>query len=212
MSSIRMKTLKFKGYAVSNGEMDEMDRRLVRETGPALTIAQLAEPVLSDLGFRLVRVRLTGQGNSELQVIAERPDGTLTIDDCVAITRALSPVLDVEDPISGKYRLEVSSPGMDRPLVRPCDFENQAGYLAKIELREPLAGRRRFKGTLEGFTDGEVRVFVKPDDGSDVDVLIGLPFDLINDAKLVMSDGLFDKRQSKEKADAPSNGSKIDET
>ncbi len=189
----------------------DMERRLVRENGPALTIAKIAEPVLVDLGFRLVRVRVSGQGNSELQIIAERPDGTLSIDDCVAITRALSPVLDVEDPIAGKYRLEVSSPGIDRPLVRPCDFESQAGYVAKIELREPLAGRRRFKGKLEGFQDGEVRIFVKPDDGSEQDVLIGLAFDLINDAKLLMTDDLFDKSRKAAKKGAPSDGSELDE-
>ena len=193
---------------------DAMQQRLVRETGPALTIAKIAEPVIEDLGFRLVRVRVSGQGNSELQIMAERTDGTLTIDDCVSITRGLSPVLDVEDPIAGQYRLEVSSPGIDRPLVRPCDFENQAGFQAKIELREPLAGRRRFKGKLEGFEDGEVRIFVKPDDGSDQDILIGLPFDLIHDAKLIMNDELLEKSRAAAKAnkgDAPGDGSELDE-
>ncbi|HFC04744.1 MAG TPA: ribosome maturation factor RimP [Rhizobiales bacterium] len=188
----------------------EMHERLVRENGPALTVAKIAEPVLGDLGFRLVRVRISGQGNSELQVMAEREDGTLTIEDCVAITRALSPVLDVEDPIAGKYRLEISSPGIDRPLVRPCDFENNAGDVAKIELREALAGRRRFKGRLEGFEDGEVRIYVKPDDGSDDDVLIGLPFRQIHDAKLVMTDELFEKSRKAAKSGAPSDGSELD--
>jgi len=193
---------------------DDMQKRLVRETGPALTVAKLADPVLEDLGLRLVRVRMSGTGNSELQIMAERLDGTLTIDDCVSISRALSPVLDVEDPISGQYRLEVSSPGIDRPLVRPCDFENHAGYQAKVELREALAGRRRFKGKLEGFEDGEVRMFVKPDDGSDQDILIGLPFDLINDAKLTMNDELLEKSRQAAKAgkgDATTDGSEVDE-
>ena len=197
-------------------EMHEGDmlQRLVRETGPALNVAKIAEPVIEDLGLRLVRVRVSGQGNSELQIMAERPDGTLTIDDCVSITRALSPVLDVEDPIAGQYRLEVSSPGIDRPLVRPCDFENQAGFQAKVELREALAGRRRFKGKLEGFEDGEVRMFVKADDGSGQDILIGLPFDLINDAKLTMNDELLEKSRLAAKAnkgDAPTDGSELDE-
>ncbi len=191
-------------------EARDMEKRLVRENGPALTIARIAEPVLDDLGFRLVRVRVSGTGNSEVQLVAERHDGSLSIDDCVTITRGLSPVLDVEDPIAGKYRLEVSSPGIDRPLVRPCDFESKAGFVAKIEMREALAGRRRFKGTLEGFDDGEVRIFVKPDDGSDKDVLIGLPFDQISDAKLVMTDDLLEKSRMVAKDGAPTDGSEID--
>ena len=188
----------------------DMDKRLVRETGPALTIARIAGPVLDDLGFRLVRVRVSGQGNSEVQLVAERPDGTLTIDDCVTITRGLSPVLDVEDPIAGKYRLEVSSPGIDRPLVRPCDFERKAGFVAKIEMREALAGRRRFKGKLEGFEGGEVRIFVKSDDGAQDDILIGLPFEQISDAKLVMTDDLLEKSRLSAKDGAPGDGSEID--
>lgn len=188
----------------------DMEKRLERENGPALTIARIAEPVLDDLGFRLVRVRVSGQGNSDVQLIAERRDGTLTIDDCVTITRGLSPVLDVEDPIADKYRLEVSSPGIDRPLVRPCDFENKAGFVAKIEMREALAGRRRFKGRLEGFENGEVRIFVKPDDGSEGDVLIGLPFDLINDAKLVMTDELLEMSRVAAKDGTPTDGSEMD--
>ena len=188
----------------------DMENRLVRENGPALTIAKIAEPVLVDLGFRLVRVRVSGLGNSEVQLIAERPDGTLTIDDCVTITRGLSPVLDVEDPIAGKYRLEVSSPGIDRPLVRPCDFESKAGFVAKIEMHTALAGRRRFKGKLEGFEDGEVRIFVKPDDGSESDILIGLPFEQISDAKLVMTDDLLEKSRAAAKDGAPTDGSEMD--
>lgn len=186
------------------------NNRLVRETGPALRVAQLAEPVLRDLGFHLVRVHVSGQGNSQVQIMAERDDGTLTIDDCVEISRAVSPVMDVEDPISGKYNLEVSSPGIDRPLVRPRDFERWAGHVAKIELSEPLADRKRFKGELEGFVDGEVRLFVNPSDGSQNTVLVGLPFDKIATAKLVMTDDLFNKVARDKKSGTPADGSEID--
>ena len=192
------------------GPTVDKEQRLVSEKGVALTVAVIAEPVLEDLGFRLVQVRVSGQGNSNVQIMAERPDGTITIDDCVEISRALSTVLDVEDPIAGKYRLEISSPGMDRPLVRPSDFERWADNVAKIELEEPLAGRRRFKGKLEGFTDGEVRIFVKPDDGSDRDILIGLPFEKIAMAKLVMTDELFNKGRKGARPGAASDGSEID--
>ncbi len=180
--------------------------RMVRETGAALAIAKLAEPVLEDLDLRLVRVRLLGKGNNQVQIMAERLDGTLTIDDCVAISRALSPVLDVENPIKSTYNLEVSSPGVDRPLVRASDFESWAGYDAKIELQEPIADRRRFKGRLEGFLDGEVRMYVKSQDGSQEDLLIGLPFNKISDAKLIMTDELFEKtRKRNEEASSDGN-------
>jgi ribosome maturation factor RimP len=96
------------------------DTRLARETGPAQRVAALAEPVLADMGFRLVRVKMSGP---TLQIMAERPDGTFSIDDCEAVSRALSPILDVEDVVASRYHLEVSSPGIDRPLVRPSDFE-----------------------------------------------------------------------------------------
>ncbi len=190
---------------------EDLNKRLVRETGAALSIAQLAEPVLEDIGFRLVRVRFLGKGNSQVQIMAERADGTLTIDDCVTISRALSPVMDVEDPISSKYNLEISSPGIDRPLVRPQDFERWSGYEAKIEMRDPIADRRRFKGKLEGFLDGEVRIFVKSQDGSAEDILIGLPFNQISDAKLTMTDELFEKsRKQKDEATANENSTNND--
>ncbi len=190
---------------------EDLNKRLVRETGAALSIAQLAEPVLEDIGFRLVRVRFLGKGNSQVQIMAERADGTLTIDDCVTISRALSPVMDVEDPISSKYNLEISSPGIDRPLVRPQDFERWSGYEAKIEMRDPIADRRRFKGKLEGFLDGEVRIFVKSQDGSAEDILIGLPFNQISDAKLTMTDELFEKsRKQKDEAAANENSTDND--
>lgn len=163
--------------------------RFFRETGAAAAIAELAEPVLESLGFRLVLARiLSGQGTI-VEIMAERPDGSMTIDDCRAVSMGLSPVLDVYDPLPGSYRLQVSSPGIDRPLVRPSDFDQWAGFEAKIELKELIDGRRRFRGILEGFEDGEVRIEV--DLGKEQGVkLIGLPVALVGEAKLVLTDAL----------------------
>lgn len=160
------------------------------ESGTARRVADLVEPVIEDLGYRLVRVRISGQHGMTVQVMAERSDGTLEIDDCVAITRVLSPLLDVDDPIPGGYRLEVSSPGIDRPLVRPGDFERWAGHEAKIELSELLAGRKRFRGLLEGYAEGEVRLQMEIE-GHQSPQIVGIPFDLIHSAKLVMTDDLL---------------------
>lgn len=173
--------------------------RLARETGLAQRVAMLAEPVLENLGYRLVRARIVGQGRCTVQIMAERPDGTLNIDDCERISRALSPVFDVDDPMPGEYLLEVSSPGIDRPLVRPGDFERWAGHEARVEMTELLAGRRRFRGVLEGFEDGEVRMLFEAEPGSEP-VVIGLPFDRIAEARLVMSDQLI--RESLKKSAA----------
>lgn len=163
--------------------------RFIKETGAAAAIAELAEPVLESLGFRLVLTRiLSGQGTI-VEIMAERPDGSMTIDDCRTVSLALSPVLDVHDPVAGAYRLQISSPGIDRPLVRPSDFDQWAGFEAKIELKELIDGRRRFRGILEGFEDGEVRIEV--DLGGEQGVkLIGLPIGLVGEAKLVLTDAL----------------------
>ena len=173
----------------------EKDRRLKREVGVAEEVARLVEPLLESMGFRLVRVRMAGR---DLQIMCERPDGTLTIDDCVDISRAVSPLLDVEDPIRGSYNLEISSPGIARPLVRPEDFERHAGHEAKIEMITPIDGRKRFRGVLEGFDEetDEVRLFIPAEEAGgekgDEDVLIGLPFSDIETAKLVMTDALME--------------------
>ncbi len=151
-------------------------------------IADLVDPVIADLGFRLVRVRIMGREDQTVQIMAERADGTISIDDCESISRQLSPLLDAADVMPRAYNLEISSPGIDRPLVRPSDFEDWAGHQAKIELTELLDGRRRFSGTLEGFEDGEVRLEVDLDQiGVQV---IGLPVDLIGEARLVLTDEL----------------------
>ena len=134
--------------------------RFLRETGPAAGIAALVEPVLEDMGFRLVRVVMSKRDGATIQIMADKAGGTITVDDCAQISRRLSPLLDAHDPMQGRYYLEVSSPGIDRPLVRPSDFEDWAGYEAKIELTEPIDGRKRFRGMLEGFADGEIRIEV----------------------------------------------------
>jgi ribosome maturation factor RimP len=187
----------------------ETETRLARETGPAQRVAALAEPVLAGMGFRLVRVKMSGP---TLQIMAERPDGSFTIDDCEAVSRAISPVLDVEDVIPARYHLEVSSPGIDRPLVRPSDFEAWAGHEAKIEMAVPAAGRKRFKGTLEGFDGGEVRIFIENPEGPSKDpVLIGVPFDGIADAKLVLTDRLIEAARSRLPQKGYGDGAEIDE-
>ncbi len=176
-----------------------LHHRFIRETGLAAAIAELVEPSLEDMGFRLVRVQLMGRDNTQtVQIMADRPDGTISIDDCEAISRQLSPLLDAFDPIPGTYRLEISSPGIDRPLVRAADFEDWSGYEAKIELRELLDGRRRFRGILEGFDGGEVRIEVELDQiGRQI---LGLPVEFIESARLVLTDELVEEslRRSKQ--------------
>lgn len=189
-------------------------RRFLRETGVAADIAAIVEPVLEDMGFRLVRVKVQGGGTADriVQLMTERPDGSITIDDCEAISKGISPVLDVADPISGAYRLEISSPGIDRPLVRPSDFEDWSGHEARIELTEPVGGRKRFKGVLEGFEDGEVRI--QADTGEHGVQLLGLPVHLISDAKLVLTDELIREalaRAKKRHSTRPGDGAELDE-
>jgi ribosome maturation factor RimP len=160
------------------------DRRFTRETGPARAIADLAEPVLEELGFRLVRVKVSGRDGGTVQIMAERPSGEMSVEDCATISRRLSPVLDAYDPMPAQYRLEVSSPGIDRPLVRPSDFALWAGHEAKIELTELVDGRKRFRGLIEGVVKDEVRLKIELE-GKAEPVTIGLPFSLINEAKLI---------------------------
>lgn len=164
------------------------EARFVAESGVAARVAGLVEPVLESMGYRLVLVRLMGGSDAVLEIMAERADGTMTVEDCEAVSHAVSPLLDVHDPVEGSYRLQISSPGIDRPLVRPADFERWAGYEAKIEIKEPVSGRKRFRGPLEGFADGEVRIEIEvPEAGRQV---IGLPLELIGSAKLVLTDSL----------------------
>jgi ribosome maturation factor RimP len=185
---------------------DTGDSRIARETGAAAVVARLVEPVLDEMGFRLVRVRLTA---STLQIMAERPDGTFTIDDCEAVSRAISPLIDVEDPVPQSYNLEVSSPGIDRPLVRPEDFARWTGHEAKIELVNPLAGRKRFRGTIAGIDGNAVRLTLPPEKSGAEAVTVELPFADIGDAKLVLTDALIEASR-KPAGPSPTDGSEMD--
>jgi len=169
---------------------NDSQNRFIRETGLAAQIAALAEPVINELGLRLVRVAILAQNGTTVQIMADKPEAAISVDECALISRRLSPLLDAHDPVSGGYTLEVSSPGIARLLVRPSDFEDWAGFEVKIELNEMIDGRRRFRGVLEGFEDGEVLLRVTLKDGEEPQV-IGLPAHMIGEAKLVLTDDLL---------------------
>jgi ribosome maturation factor RimP len=172
--------------------------RLIVEPGLPARVAAIVEPVLHQLGFRLVRVRVSGSEGCTVQIMAERSDGSMTVEDCEVVSRALSPVLDVADPIDRAYRLEISSPGIDRPLVRKSDFDRYAGHLVRIEMSMPVDGRKRFKGTLTG-TEGEAARVMRDDtEGEDATVL--LPIEDMGEAKLVLTDELVTEALRREKA------------
>jgi len=171
--------------------------RLIIEPGRAARVAALAEPVLASLGYRLVRVRISAFAGCTVQIMAERPDGTMGIEDCEAASRALSPVLDVADPIESAYRLEVSSPGIDRPLVRRSDFDRYAGHVAQVEMEVPIDGRKRFRGQLGG-TDGDC-ARLRRADAADGNSEILLRIDDMSDAKLVLTDALVTESLRKSK-------------
>lgn len=175
--------------------------RLITESGLDARLAAIIEPTLSGMGYRLVRVHVSGRDGCTVQIMAERPDGTFTIEDCEASSRNLSPALDVEDPIRGGYRLELSSPGIDRPLVRLSDFERHIGDEAKIEMTSMVEGRKRFRGEITGVEDGHALVRAK-----DGEQIFRLPIADMLEAKLVLTDALIAKTMKQQKqnpADAP---------
>jgi ribosome maturation factor RimP len=177
--------------------------RLTREAGLEARIANIVEPAIADLGYELVRVKISSQHGMTVQIMAERPDGTMRVEDCEAISRTISPTLDVEDPISGEYNLEVSSPGIDRPLTRAKDFDRWAGHEAKIELAVARDGRKRFRGTLLGVRDGaagEKLAGVQLKDTPDSPEA-WLPLDDIGEAKLVLTDALIQAQPKRAAAD-----------
>jgi len=175
--------------------------RLIIEQGMAARVAAIATPVLNDLGYRLVRVRVSGTSGCTVQIMAERPDGSMSIEDCETASRALSPVFDAEDPIDREYRLELSSPGIDRPLVRRSDFERYAGHEMKVEMTFALDGRKRFRGLLLG-VDGEAARIRRKDaaEGEPADVL--LPIADMAEARLVLTDALITEALRRSKAQA----------
>jgi len=173
------------------------DDRIIRESGIDARVAMIVQPVLRAIGFRLVRVQISGQNGLTLQIMAEREDGTMTVEDCEEVSRAVSPALDVEDPIEKAYHLEVSSPGIDRPLVRKSDFSTWLGHLVKMETSVLVATRKRFKGKIEEADDEGVLIrFEKAAYGEESSVRV--PYDAIAEARLILTDDLIRDALSKD--------------
>jgi ribosome maturation factor RimP len=184
--------------AANEAASPDNDPRLVAEPGLPARVAAIAEPVLEGLGYRLVRVKVSGADGGTVQIMAERPDGSMTVEDCENASRALSPVLDVADPIERAYRLEVSSPGLDRPLVRKSDFERYAGHLARIEMEIPVDGRKRFRGLLLG-TQGDMARLRRDDAENEAPEAL-LRIGDMSEAKLLLTDDLVAQALRREKA------------
>lgn len=190
--------------------MDENDPRIVKEQGLEARVAEIVEPVVEDLGYRLVRIRVNGNNGCTLQIMAERPDGTMAVEDCEEISHAVSPALDVDDPISEAYHLEVSSPGIDRPLVRAGDFIGWAGHVVKIEMSVPQAGRKRYRGKIIAVEDG-CAVLKMTDVPLGQDDTARLPLDEVGSATLVLTDELIDAALKADKAAKTARGESTDD-
>ena len=184
---------------------------LVAKTAIDRRLADIVQPVIEGLGFELIRLRLMGGKTRVLQIMADRPDGGIGVDECGDISTAVSAVLDVEDPLEDNYVLEVSSPGIDRPLTRLKDFEMWKGWEARIETTELIDGRRRFKGGLMGVEGDEVLIEIE--EGGQ-DLTIGLKFDWLSDAKLILTDELIAEMLRQKKVAEPAEGEfdEIEET
>ena len=184
---------------------------LVARTAIDRRLAEIVGPVIEGLGFELIRLRLMGGNTRILQIMADRPEGGINVDDCGEISTAVSATLDVEDPIEENYVLEVSSPGIDRPLTRLKDFDIWKGWEARIETTELIDGRRRFKGTLAGIEGEEVLIAIE--EGKE-EVVIGLNFEWLSDAKLILTDELIAEMLRQRKVAEPEDGQfdEIEET
>ncbi len=179
--------------------MQDHEPRLVTEHGLEARVAAIVEPVVEDLGYRLVRIKISSLNGCTLQIMAERPDGTMSVEDCEAVSRAVSPVLDVDDPINRAYHLEVSSPGIDRPLVRRGDFDRWSGHEAKIEMAVAQHGRKRFRGLVLG-SRGDAVALRLPDAAEGQPNEIELPIADIGEARLVLTDALIEAALKADKA------------
>jgi ribosome maturation factor RimP len=180
---------------------DLTEKRYVKETGVEARVAAIVDPVAVSLGYALVRVKITAENGMTLQIMAEDGNGRFSINDCERLSKDLSPVLDVEDPIDREYHLEVSSPGIDRPLVRARDFERYIGHEAKIEMADLVDGRKRFRGIIKA-ADADSFTIRLPDAPKDTDPEHKLPLALLAEAKLVMTDALINMAQA-DQADFP---------
>ncbi|GGB47975.1 ribosome maturation factor RimP [Roseibium aquae] len=179
--------------------MSANEPRIITEQGLEARVAAIVEPVIEDLGYRLVRAKISAANGCTLQIMAERPDGTMTVEDCETVSRGVSPALDVEDPINRAYHLEVSSPGIDRPLVRTSDFDRWSGHDTKIEMAVLQDGRRRFRGVLLGAENGMAKLKL-PDTKPDEPDTVTLPLSEIGEARLVLTDDLITAALKAEKA------------
>ncbi len=179
--------------------MSAHEPRIVTEQGLDARVAAIVEPVIEDLGYRLVRTRISAANGCTLQIMAERPDGTMTVEDCETISRTVSPALDVDDPINRAYHLEVSSPGIDRPLVRAGDFDRWAGHELKVDMAVMLEGRKRFRGSLLRTEGGNAKIRL-PDVPAGESDTVSLPLENIGEAKLVLTDDLITAALQAEKA------------
>ncbi|WP_306044400.1 ribosome maturation factor RimP [Nioella sp. MMSF_3534] len=182
---------------------------LIAKTAMDRRLADILTPLIEGMGFELVRIRLMSGKTMTLQIMAERPEGGIEVDQCAEISTAVSALLDVEDPIEDNYTLEVSSPGIDRPLTRLKDFDTWQGYEAKLETAELIDGRRRFKGELAGIDGDEVLINLVDEKGDPV--TIGLEFDWLTDAKLVLTDDLITEMLRQRKAAGTIDESQFDE-
>ena len=177
--------------------------RLIVDTGLAQRVGRIVDPVLRDIGLRLVRVKISAAQSPVMQIMAERADGTMSIEDCERASMELSPTLDLEDPISQAYRLEISSPGIDRPLVRESDFRRAIGHEARVEMAVPVNGRKRFRGSIEGLgtIEGIVHARLRlPADDKDAETSVDLPVRDMAEARLVLTDELIRATLRREKA------------
>lgn len=181
---------------------------LIAKTATDRRLAEIVTPAIEGLGFELVRIRLMGGKLRTLQIMADRPDGGIEVDDCAKISTAVSAILDVEDPIEENYTLEVSSPGIDRPLTRLKDFDMWSDYEARVETTELIDGRRRFKGFLRGTENNEVLIEIE--EGGEI-LTIGLDFEWLSDAKLILTDDLIAEMLRQKKASGAYDANDFDE-